>query len=148
MIERLWELWLELREYLGENFDLFRDTADILIVTLGIYWLLLLIRGTRAVQILLGLIIFGVGLYLANLAAAAIKASGMAQAGMLALVARVAVIVLTGAMALGQMGLANEIINLAFGLMLGSIAVAAALAFGLGGRELAATRLKQWLETK
>jgi uncharacterized protein (TIGR00159 family) len=59
VIERLWELWLELQEYLGENFDPFRDTADILIVTLGIYWLLLLIRGTRAVQILLGLIVLG-----------------------------------------------------------------------------------------
>jgi hypothetical protein len=34
-------------------------------------------------------------------------------------------------MALRQMGLANEIINLAFGLLLGAIAVAVALAFGL-----------------
>jgi uncharacterized protein (TIGR00159 family) len=57
MIERLWELLLELWEYLGANFDPFRDTIDILIVTLGIYWLLLLIRGTRAVQILVGLIV-------------------------------------------------------------------------------------------
>ncbi|MBK7947505.1 MAG: TIGR00159 family protein [Deltaproteobacteria bacterium] len=34
-----------------------RDTVDILLVTAGIYWLLLLIRGTRAVQILVGLIV-------------------------------------------------------------------------------------------
>ncbi len=57
MIERLWSLLLELQDYLGANFDPFRDTIDILLVTLGIYWLLLLIRGTRAVQILVGLIV-------------------------------------------------------------------------------------------
>jgi diadenylate cyclase len=41
--------------FLHANYDPFRDTADILLVALGIYWLLLLIKGTRAVQILLGL---------------------------------------------------------------------------------------------
>ena len=55
MIERLWELLQELREYVAGNFDPLRDTLDILLVTLGVYWLLLLIRGTRAVQILVGL---------------------------------------------------------------------------------------------
>jgi hypothetical protein len=35
-------------------------------------------------------------------------------------------------MALRQMGLANEIVNMAFGLLLRAIAVAVALAFGLG----------------
>jgi uncharacterized protein (TIGR00159 family) len=34
-----------------------RDLIDVALVTLGIYWLLLLIRGTRAVQILVGLIV-------------------------------------------------------------------------------------------
>lgn len=57
MIERLWELMQELGAYLGANFDWFRDSIDILIVTLAIYWLLVLIRGTRAVQILLGLVV-------------------------------------------------------------------------------------------
>jgi uncharacterized protein (TIGR00159 family) len=32
-----------------------RDTLDVLVVAVGIYWLLLLIRGTRAIQILVGL---------------------------------------------------------------------------------------------
>ena len=57
MIERLWSLLLELWGYLGASFDPVRDTLDIVLVTFGIYWLLLLIRGTRAVQILLGLIV-------------------------------------------------------------------------------------------
>ena len=56
MIEYLWELWRELWEYLSANFDPFRDTIDIVLVALGIYWLMLLMRGTRAVQILVGLI--------------------------------------------------------------------------------------------
>jgi hypothetical protein len=50
-------------------------------------------------------------------------------------------VVLAGAMALRQMGLANEIINLTFGLLLGAIAVAVAIAFGLGGRDIAAREL-------
>lgn len=95
-------------------------------------------------QILLGLIIFGVGLYLSNLAYNAMLSSGSGQAELLALAARIAILVLAGSMALRQMGLANEIIDLAFGLMLGAIAVAVALAFGLGGRETAARLLERW----
>jgi hypothetical protein len=98
-------------------------------------------------QVVLGLIIFAIGLYLANLAARTVQASGVAQAGLLAMAARVSILVLAGAMALRQMGLANEIINLAFGLLLGAIAVAMALAFGLGGRELAARELEEWRQS-
>lgn len=65
MIEYLWELWRELWKYLSTNFDPFRDTIDIVLVALGIYWLMLLMRGTRAVQILVGLIV----LVIANVAA-------------------------------------------------------------------------------
>ncbi len=57
MIEAIWALLRELWEYLAVNFDPIRDTLDIGLVALGIYWLLLLIRGTRAVQILVGLIV-------------------------------------------------------------------------------------------
>ncbi len=98
-------------------------------------------------QIILGLIIFAIGLYLSNLAARTIQASRAAQAGLLAMAARVSILALAGAMALRQMGLANEIINLAFGLLLGAIAVAAALAFGLGGRDIASRQLEGWLHS-
>ena len=100
-----------------------------------------------AAKVILGLIIFAVGLWLANLAVKVILASKIAQAGLLALAARVSILVLAAAMALRQMGLANEIINLAFGLLLGGIAVAVALAFGLGGRELAARELESWRQS-
>jgi diadenylate cyclase len=45
------ELW----SFLEINFDPIRDTFDVLVVAICIYWLLLLIKGTRAVQILVGL---------------------------------------------------------------------------------------------
>jgi len=45
---------------------------------------------------------------------------------------------------LRQMGLANEIIGMGFSLGLGAIAVAGAIAFGLGGREWAAKKLEEW----
>jgi DNA integrity scanning protein DisA with diadenylate cyclase activity len=55
VIEYLWAVTLELWDFLRANFDPARDTAEILIVAAGIYWLLLLIRGTRATQVLMGL---------------------------------------------------------------------------------------------
>ena len=94
--------------------------------------------------LVLGLIIFGVGLFLANLADRTVRASATAQAGLLAMSARVSIIVLASAMALRQMGVANEIITLAFGLLLGAIAVAAALAFGLGARDVAGSAVEDW----
>src|SRR5215212_6767249 len=97
-------------------------------------------------QLILGLIILAIGAYLANLAADLIRASDTPNASLLALVARVAILVLAGAMALRQMGIANEIVNLAFGLLLGAVAVAAALAFGFGGREVAGRELENWVE--
>jgi hypothetical protein len=96
-------------------------------------------------HILLGLIIFGIGLYLANLASTTIRASGAAQAGLLAVVARVAIIILAGSIAIRHMGLANEIINLAFGIILGATALAGAIAFGIGGRDIAARKLEKWI---
>jgi len=97
-------------------------------------------------QILLGLIIIAIGLYLADLIARAVRGRNVQNARLLATVARVAIIGLAVAMGLRQMGVANEIVNLAFALLLGAIAVAAALAFGLGGRNAAGRELEAWLE--
>ena len=57
MIQVILNFLTELADFFQANFDPWRDSVDILLVTLGIYWLLLLIRGTRAVQILVGLIV-------------------------------------------------------------------------------------------
>jgi len=98
-------------------------------------------------EVVLALVVLGVGLYLARLAADAIRASGTPQSAALATVARVSIVVLAGAMALRQMGLAEDIINIAFGLLLGALAVAAALAFGLGSREIAARHVDKWVKS-
>jgi hypothetical protein len=98
-------------------------------------------------HVLMGLIILAIGIYLANLAFKLVMSSGMSQAKVLAEAARIAILVFSGAMALRQMGLANDIINLAFGLLLGAIAIAIALAFGLGGKEIAAREIEKWLKS-
>lgn len=88
-------------------------------------------------RLLLAIIIFGIGAYLANLARDLVLSSGGRNAGLTARLARWAILIFTGAIALQQLGVADEIITLAFGLTLGAIAVAAALAFGLGARDVA-----------
>jgi hypothetical protein len=94
-------------------------------------------------NVLVGVIIVGAGLYIANLAADLIKKSGAKNAAILALVARVSILVLAIAMGLSQMGLAPDIINWAFISLAGSLAVSFAIAFGFGGRDLAAKKLAE-----
>jgi hypothetical protein len=96
-------------------------------------------------RVLSGVVVFAVGLYLANLAFRLVNAMGTGQAKVLAQAARIAILIFVGAMALQQMGVATDIVNLAFGLLLGAIAVAIAIAFGLGGRDVAADQLREWL---
>ena len=98
-------------------------------------------------RILAGLVIFAIGLFLANLAFNIITSSGERQAQILGQIARIAIIALVSAMALQQIGVASDIVNLAFGLLLGAIAVAIALAFGLGGREIAREQVQEWLDS-
>lgn len=101
---------------------------------------------TFAAQVVMGLLILGIGIFLANLAARVIRSRAGEQGGAASVVVRWAVLLLSGAMALRQMGLAEDIINLAFGLLLGAVAVAAAIAFGLGAREAAAREVEAWLQ--
>lgn len=98
-------------------------------------------------RILSGLVVFGIGLFLANLAFSIIASSESSQARILGQVARIAIITLVSAMALRQIGIASDIVNLAFGLLLGAIAVAIALAFGLGGRDIAREQVREWLDS-
>jgi hypothetical protein len=98
-------------------------------------------------HILAGLVIFAVGLALANAVSGALTATETSQASLLGVAARVAILVLAGAMALRQMGLANEIINIAFGMLLGAVAIAVAIAFGIGGRDIAAAELEKWVRS-
>lgn len=93
--------------------------------------------GVAAVAVFTGLVVFGVGLWLSNVVAGAIRDSSLANRTALALVARAAVIFFTVPMALRQMGLPSEIVSIGFGMILGALAIAAAIAFGIGGRDVA-----------
>ncbi len=96
-------------------------------------------------QVLLGAAIIAVGFWLSNLAGQAIQRVGGSNAATLAGIARFSILGLVLAMGLRAMGLADDIVNLAFGLTLGAIAVAIALSFGLGGREAAGKQMEHWL---
>ncbi len=98
-------------------------------------------------RILVGIMMFGVGLYLANAAASTILASAAVQPNVLAAAARFAILSLSAAMSLTQMGLGEDIVKLAFGLLLAAIAAAIAIAFGLGGRDVAARQLGAWVQS-
>jgi hypothetical protein len=114
---------------------------------LGIPSLTALVGGLLVIfgQILVGLAIFAVGLYFANLAYNLIASSGTPQSRILGQTAKISILVLVSALALRQIGIAPDIINLAFGLLLGAISVAIAISFGLGGRDVAADQLREWL---
>ena len=95
-------------------------------------------------EVLLGGAILVIGFWLANLAFNAISRASDRTA--LARLARLAILGLVIAMGLRAMGIADDIVNLAFGLTLGSVAVAFALAFGLGGREAAGKQMEHWFQ--
>lgn len=83
--------------------------------------------------ILVGGVILVIGNFLSTLAHNAIAKSSPGLAD----IARFAILGLVLAMGLKAMGLADNIVNMAFGFTLGAVAVAAALAFGFGGRDAA-----------
>jgi len=56
VIEWLWGMLGEFGQFAASNFTL-RDALDIAVVTALIYWVLLLVRGTRAVQVMVGLVV-------------------------------------------------------------------------------------------
>lgn len=98
-------------------------------------------------RVLFGVIIFAIGLYFANLAFNLISSSRTRQSNLLGQAARLGIIIFVSAMALQQMGIGSDIVNLAFGLFFGAIAVSIALAFGLGGRDIAANEIRGWLSS-
>ncbi len=99
---------------------------------------------TLASRVLFGAVIIALGILLANILAAASAKEGKPSSEIISTLVRWGVIALATAVGLRFMGLANDIIVLAFGLILGSIAVAVAIAFGVGGREAAKRLLDRW----
>jgi hypothetical protein len=71
--------------------------------------------------------------------------AGVPEARVLARVARWAVLLFAGAMAITHVGIAKEMVLVAFGIVFGGLIFALALAFGLGGRRLAKEILERRL---
>ena len=116
-------------ELLGSDF-----LVEALGIFIGFFW-----------QAVLAVLIFAFGLYFANLAKNIIMKTGANQAGFLARLAQIAIIIFATSMSLRELGLANDIINLAFGITLGALGLAAALAFGLGSREVAGREVDRFI---
>ncbi|HEX8231880.1 MAG TPA: mechanosensitive ion channel [Caulobacteraceae bacterium] len=97
-----------------------------------------------ASKVLFGGIIITAGILLAQVLSKMIDRSTGGADQFASTIVKWATIALAVAMGLRFMGIADEIVILAFGLILGSAAVAAALAFGLGGREAAGRVASRW----
>ena len=74
------------------------------------------------------------------------SAGGVEGVPVLAKIAKAAVVVIAVFMAVQQLGIAEEIVTAAFTLILGAIALASGLAFGLGNRQLAGEITRRWYE--
>ncbi len=94
-------------------------------------------------------VLFGTGIILGGVIIARIVSglvTGSGTEGWLPAILRWSIIALSVAMGLRFMGLANEIVIIAFASIIGSAAIACALAFGLGGRPTAHKLLERWTD--
>lgn len=146
---------IKLQKRIGEGNSLSKLIANILyffIVFFGVITALEMLQLEQLTYILdeilkvtgsiaFGALILVIGNYIGLLLYNAMIAS--AKNKFVASIIRVAVLGLFIGIALRAMGIANEIVELAFGLTLGSLAVVVALAYGLGGREAAGEHFKE-----
>ena len=100
-------------------------------------------------SVIAAIVIILVGIVLGGFVGGLIAASAGALHGgrALARVGRGGVILLAIFMALQELGIATDIVTTAFAILFGAIALAMALAFGLGNRELAGEVTREWYET-
>ena len=96
-------------------------------------------------KVIFGTLIIVAGIFLARIISNLVG-SGTGEGGFGQTIVRYAIIALFTAIGLTFMGLADNIVQMAFGLILGAAAVATAIAFGLGGRDAAARVLERWAD--
>ncbi|MEP6832282.1 MAG: hypothetical protein ABJB74_02765 [Gemmatimonas sp.] len=99
-------------------------------------------------SVLAAIAIVVVGIVLGGFVSGLIMASAGAMHGgpTLARVGRGGVIVIAVFMALQELGVATDIVTTAFAILFGAVALALALSFGLGNRELAAEVTRGWYD--
>jgi len=94
-------------------------------------------------NILFGLIILLIGNTIASMAHKAMSKG--TNSAFVASIARMCILAIFLAMGLKSMGIGDDIVNMAFGITLATIAVTIALSFGLGGREAAGKQMERIL---
>jgi hypothetical protein len=99
-------------------------------------------------SVIAAIVIIIVGIVLGGFVGGLIMASagGLHGGPTLARVGRWGVIILAVFMALQELGIATDIVTTAFAILFGAIALAMALSFGLGNRELAGEVTREWYE--
>ncbi len=95
--------------------------------------------------VILGVVIIGIGIFVASFVANILRAGGRSES--IIGVVKVLIIVLSVVVGIRAMGFADDLILLGFGLILGAGAIAVGIAFGLGGRKVAAELLARWTKT-
>jgi hypothetical protein len=152
----------EVMERTGSRLDPVRTLAKL------IFWLVMLVvillastaLGLESINEMFGMmlafiptliaaiVIVILGMILGEFVRGLILASAGTVAGVptLAKLAKGAVLMIAVFMALQQVGVAEEIVTSAFTLILGAVALAVGLAFGLGNRELAGEITRRWYE--
>ena len=97
-------------------------------------------------SVIAAVVIIIVGILLGEFVGGLITASAGALHGgpTLARVGRGGVIVIAVFMALQELGVATDIVTMAFAILFGAVALALSLAFGLGNRELAGEVTRNW----
>ena len=91
---------------------------------------------------------FLLGTLLSAIVQTAAANAGLKNAEGLGKLSLYAIVFFSGAIALIQLGIGDKIVASAFGIAFGAFALAMAIAFGLGGKDVAAEYLKRWLEEK
>ncbi|MGI8509110.1 MAG: mechanosensitive ion channel family protein [Gemmatimonadaceae bacterium] len=99
-------------------------------------------------SLIAAIVIIIVGIVLGDFVGGLIKASAGAIHGgpTLSRMGKAGVILIAVFMALQELGVATDIVTLAFAILFGAIALAASLAFGLGNRDLAGEVTRGWYE--
>ena len=95
-------------------------------------------------NVLFGLVILAIGNWVANVASQAFLKSD--DNTFVASIIKIAILAIFLAIGLRRMGIADDIINLAFGITLGAVALTVVLSFGLGGREAAGKQMAKILD--
>jgi hypothetical protein len=99
-------------------------------------------------SVIAAIVIVIVGIVLGGFVGGIIMASagGLHGGPTLARVGRIGIIVIAVFMALQELGIATDIVTTAFAILFGAVALALALSFGLGNRDLAGEITRSWYE--